>query len=86
MLDDFHCPAFDQKRRGWNRFLSPKIYYHFFCFVYIELHIVFAAPTDKVTFAEFHVDVCLQRYDDDDNKATPVGKYNYSFLRQFIVI
>jgi len=47
MLDDFHCPAIDQKRRDGRIFLSPKIHNHCFCCVYIELQIVFAAQTDK---------------------------------------
>ena len=33
--------------RGEGRFLSSKIHDHFFCFAYVELQIVFAAPVDK---------------------------------------
>ena len=47
MFDEFSCSAIDQKRRDGRRFLSPKIHNHLFCFLYVELQIIFAAPTDN---------------------------------------
>ena len=44
MLDDFNCPAIDQRGESGEYFFLLKS--TIFCFVYIELQIIFAAPTD----------------------------------------
>ena len=46
MLGDFNCPAIDTKEARGEKISFSKNLHYFLRFVYIELEIIFAIPTD----------------------------------------